>query len=304
MTFLFIVGILAALVGLGILVGGVSAEGRRMRWPGAIVLVIGLGLMFAVTFRVIKATEVAVPIKLGKPGAALDNGPKLVAPWTKLARFSTTSQSQTLEKVRLTGSDGGVNIAKLITRYRITIGGEGCSVVDLFKTIRSEELLEERVVRGQSEQVARDVFRTLPGFVGYTTGQAPLRADAIAKLGDVFQKNCLQLDDFLIVDMEPDPTVAGAAAKAQEASIAIDTATKRAQEQKVAAEGDAQAAITKANGQVEAASKQAEANRILTESLTPEVLASQWIDAIEKSQNRIIITDGDTPTLTLPIEGS
>lgn len=310
--FRFYVGVILALIAVGFGVFGISIDGRKIRIMPAVVFgFLGVAFMLWPSVRQVRATDVAVPVKYGKPGAPLDNGLHLVAPWSKLVKFNTKVQDVEM-KIATTGSDGNVLNVITLTRYRITVGiereGVNCSVTDLFDSgIRSEAELEKTVVFGGVNQITRDAFRTETAFLGYTVKQNDLRQRLIVpEVEERFTKNCVEFREFLIIGAEADPSVQQAATKAQEAALAVDTARKEAEtlavntaSQNAKREADAvtdrAVANEKADGQVEVARKQAEANRTLAESLTEEVLQAQFIDAIEKSDNRIIITDGKTP---------
>ena len=56
----------------------------------------------------------------------------------------------------------------------------------------------------------------------------------------------------------------------------------------------------KAQATVEMARGQAEANRILAESLTEPLLRNAWIEAIKESGNAIVVPDGSTPFVQVP----
>ena len=59
-------------------------------------------------------------------------------------------------------------------------------------------------------------------------------------------------------------------------------------------------AEAKAQATVEMARGQAEANRILAESLTEPLLRNAWIEAIKESGNAIVVPDGSTPFVQVP----
>lgn len=73
----------------------------------------------------------------------------------------------------------------------------------------------------------------------------------------------------------------------------IDKANAEAESARIAAEGRAVAAIAEAEGI-------AEANRLVAESLTPEILQQGYIDAIGQWRPYVIGGDGAYPTFTLP----
>jgi SPFH domain / Band 7 family len=317
--FRFIVGVILVLIAVGAGTIGFTVDNRKIRILPAIVFgALGITFMLWPSVRQVKSTDVAVPVKYGKPGAPLDNGLHLVAPWSKLVKFNTKVQDVEL-KIPITGSDGNALNVNTLTRYRITVGinreGVECSVTDLFESgIRSEEALEKNVVFGGVNQITRDAFRTTTAFLGFTTEQNDLRQKLIIpEVEKRFTDNCVEFREFLIIGAEADPAVQSAAGKAQEAALkAVEAArnaetlaisTKSQNDQREAnARTDRVVANEKADGQVEVARKQAEANRTLAESLTPEVLMAQYIDALEKTDNKVIITNGQIPQLTLPAD--
>lgn len=63
---------------------------------------------------------------------------------------------------------------------------------------------------------------------------------------------------------------------------------------------EAQHQATALEAAVEMARGQAEANRILAESLTEPLLRNAWIEAIKESGNAIVVPDGSTPFVQVP----
>lgn len=60
------------------------------------------------------------------------------------------------------------------------------------------------------------------------------------------------------------------------------------------AKAEKEKALIDADKNVEVAKKQAEANKINSDSITDKILADRYIEAIRETENRVIITDGKT----------
>ena len=76
-----------------------------------------------------------------------------------------------------------------------------------------------------------------------------------------------------------------------------------AQQAEAEARADLRATEVNAQAQVVEAEQEAEANRILTESLTPELLQLRWIEAIRESDGTIVIPDSVAARLSIPPVG-
>lgn len=83
------------------------------------------------------------------------------------------------------------------------------------------------------------------------------------------------------------------AAKRFQQQAAAEIAKTTAENQKEVAQVEADTKVVQANGE-------AEANRVLAESLTPEVLTSKYIDAlkdISANGNLVVVPEGSTPVV-------
>lgn len=73
-----------------------------------------------------------------------------------------------------------------------------------------------------------------------------------------------------------------------------------AQQKEAEAEANLRATEVSAQAQVVEAQAEADANRILSESLTPALLQQKWIDAIKESGGTIVIPDNAAPLINIP----
>lgn len=277
-----------------------------IRWPGAIAVAFGLVFSIWGCTRLVKSTEVGVPVSLGKAGAPLDSGLHFVTPWTDVVKFSTTVQTRDLD-IAVNGSDGGTMTIKATVRYRIEVGGEDCSVTDLFRRVRSESKLESLVVDRESDDVTRSSFNKRPAFVGYTAEREQAVGEIVPELGGRFETQCVTLDRFLITGMDPSPKVQESIDAAIAAEQKVNQAKQDAQARREAAQGEADALVTSAQGKKEAAELEADANETLTASLTDQVLAARMIEAIGENDNVVLIptgANGVTPLIQVQTPGS
>lgn len=271
---------------------GETTPGRTIRWPAAILGALGIAMLIVSCLRIVKSTEVGVPVTLGRAGTPLDSGLHFVAPWTNVNKFGTTVQTRDLQ-VAVNGSDGGTMEASVTVRYRVLVGGEGCSVTELFKRVRSESKLESLVIDRETDDVTRLAFNRRPAFIGYTADRETTTAEIIEELDTRFTGQCVDLDRFLVTNLVPSPKVQESIDAAIAAEQNVNRAKQEAAAKREEAAGTADAAVIAAEGELSAASKQAEANELLTESLTPEVLQSQMIEAIATGTNKVVILPSD-----------
>jgi len=271
------------------------------------IIVIVSGLL-AVVFlilscaRIVKGTEVAVKVTMGKVSEEpMDRGLHWVAPWTNVEPFTTTFQVRDID-IPVSGSDGGTMDAKVKVRYRIVLTGDSataddpaCSVVELFKTIRSENRLEELVIDGDTRDVIRTAFRTQPAFLGYTTEQNDIVTTATDRLKTRWNRQCVELDNLTVIGLVPSPTVQASIDQALAARQAVDKAEQDKLASAKAADAEAYKKTAAAEAELAAATDLAKANDLLDASLTDNVLRRLYILMLRDTQNQVIYvpSDGD-----------
>lgn len=252
--------------------------------------------------RIVKGTEVAVKVTMGKVSEQpMDRGLHWVAPWTNVERFATTFQVRDIA-IPVSGSDGGTMDANVKVRYRIVLKGDNatadddaCSVVELFKTIRSEDRLEELVVDGDTRDVIRTGFRTQPAFLGYTTEQNAIVTEATTRLRARWDRQCVELDNLTVIGLVPSPTVQASIDQALAARQAVDKAEQDKLASAKAADAEAYKKTAAAEAELAAATDLAKANDLLDASLTDNVLRRLYILMLRDTQNQVIYvpSDGD-----------
>ena len=165
------------------------------------------------------------------------------------------------------------------------------AVVDLTKGYTNQDDFEIKVVENDVKSVPRDVAST------YTTvemfeDRAGLKSDITEALEKAWAKKGVIVDNVNIHGIRYPEDVQQRFKDAQNAQTDLLKAETDAQTAKTKADGEAQAEISRANGE-------AEANRLLSQSLTPQVLQQRWIDALSKADT-IIVPNDFTSLGTIP----
>ena len=142
-----------------------------------------------------------------------------------------------------------------------------------------------------SSYVSNDVRQTTRDCAGqFTTIQLLTDKEAFAKsiqdtLSERWAESGVVVESVSVQDIRYADSITDAYAAAQSAQVEQQAATNKQETARI--EGDTK---------VIEAQKEAEANQTLTQSLTDEVLTSQYIEALKEaaSNNNLIITDGSS----------
>jgi regulator of protease activity HflC (stomatin/prohibitin superfamily) len=194
---------------------------------------------------------------------------------------TTTHNGQQVSGAEITVIDKDGISANLDIQVLFSIKAD--KVVDLTKGYTNQDDFEIKVVENDVKSVPRDVASM------YTTVQmfedrSGLKADITEALEKSWADKGVIVDNVNIHGIRYPEDVQQRFKDAQNAQTDLLKAETDAQTAKTTAEGEAQAEIAKANGE-------AEANRILSQSLTPQVLQQRWIDAIKGSGTIIVPQD-------------
>ncbi|MFN0028700.1 MAG: prohibitin family protein [Acidimicrobiales bacterium] len=278
---------------------------------GAVLLVIGLGLVASSFVRIVPANTIGIPTILGKVGKPLPAGFHLTVPWTEITEFSTRTQELSMLRAPDEGdlakndsvtviAQGGGSMAVDIT-VRFSLAADQAD--ELFKLAGSIELVKDRFVRPDAREVTRNVFGTYTAEEGYSSKRAEISAAIGAELATRLRPRGVLIDSVNVRDVGPEQQVLDAinsvlqtrneAARATEDQIKQVT---EAETRKQVAALDKEATITKAEADGEAvriaAQAQADANAKVASSLTPALveleIAKACADAIARSGATVI----------------
>jgi regulator of protease activity HflC (stomatin/prohibitin superfamily) len=312
--------------------GGFGGRKPPVRLVGLLLILAGAAIPIASMVKVVGATDVGIPTTFGKVGDPLLPGFHLVAPWTEVTTFSSRLQVSDMtskstegdrvgdDSVTVLASEGGSLGIDVTVRYTILPDEAGA----LFKKVRSMEGIRDILVRPTVRSQMRNVYSRYTAEEGYTTKREDIEKEVNEVIEPIFKDEGLKLDVVQIRDIRPAQQIIDAINKKLEASQAADRAKIEQQKALTEAETRRQVAETDKQAKVIAAEADAEANKIVQQSLTPELLRSKEIEAISKNGNTILYPYGQpitpfidarggttapapaqpAPTTTVPADGS
>lgn len=193
----------------------------------------------------------------------------------------TSHNGQTVAGSEITVIDQDGISANLDIQVLFSIKAD--ETVTLTKGYANQEDFEIKVVENDVKSVPRDVASTFT-TVEMFEDRTGLKTKIAEELEKAWADKGVVVDNVNIHGIRYPEDVQQRFKDAQNAQTDLLKAETDAQTAKTKAEGEAQAEIAKANGE-------AEANRIMSESLTPQVLQQRWIDAIKKAQTIIVPQD-------------
>jgi regulator of protease activity HflC (stomatin/prohibitin superfamily) len=235
-------------------------------------------------------------------GQSTTPGLHFKAPWVETivydTRNNTISYIGTGETNHSGGSAEGPQITfqdregvtgnlDIVVRYSIVPD----SVTELYSEFRTQEDFVDRVLANDVRSLSRDVpagYGTLDVFT-----QRPAIATAIREaLSGRWERQGVTVEEISLQEIRYSDDVKTRFDEAQAARIAVDKAR--------AEQGSAQIA---AETRIIAARGEADANRILSESLTEQVLRQRYIEAIGQGGTIYVVPEGANPLVQLPPAG-
>ena len=293
-----IVAIFAIL--LGATIRGLGPSLGRSGLTGTTRLVgygfMGAGVLLALanTFTVISVGEVGVQHFLGNVSqSALEQGVHLINPLASVEKMSTREQSfppdGSVERIDAQTSEQ-LNVAMEVSLlYRIDPG----TAPDLYQRIGSEDQIKSRIVMNSIRNGVRDAVATK----SINEIFSPNRRELATQMKEAIQSKAgdrIEVLDVFVRDVQAPPLV----------RQAIEEKLQR--EQQVAAERFQTEIIQeKARQQTEQAKGIAEAQRIISQGLTPQYLTFYYIEQLAKLPAGSVVyvpTEGGVP-LMRPVGG-
>lgn len=275
---------------------------------------IGFGLLFLVlsTVRLVQATDVGIPVTLGKIGSPLSPGIHLTAPWTEVATFSTRLQVSDMnqnadegdrtrdDSVTVLAREGGALSIDVTVKYVV----ESAQASALYRNVRSMDGVREVIVRPDTRSLMRNVYSRYTAEEGYTLRREEIEGVVNTELKALLAPRGVIIDSVAIRDIRPTQQIVDAINQKLAAQQAAERAKIEQQKAQTEAETRRKVAETDAAARVIAAEGEAKANDTLAKSLTPEILKSREIEAIAKNQNTVLYPYGSTTTPIVDARGA
>lgn len=271
-----------------------------LRAAGIGVGLLGVALSVGSSVRLVGATDIGVPVTFGKVGTPLNSGIHLVAPWTEISTFSirfqqsdmsaasTEGDRATADGVEVLSSEGGKMTLDVTVRYAIEADQAGT----LFRTVGSMDGIRERIVRPDVRSFLRDVYSRYTAEEGYASKREAVALEAESGIKTQLAKRGIVVDAVKVRNITLEPTLQAQITQKLEAKQAAERALIEQQKAQTEAETRRKVAETDAQAAVVAAKGQAEANTILSSSLTPELLKAKEIEAITNNGNTVLYPYG------------
>lgn len=213
------------------------------------------------------------------------------SPFTKIVDFDIRNQSAAYKgdgkdatgpQITVTDKDGVRSDVDVTVLYSINPD----AVSDIYREHQNQETFKARVV----EQDIRSVVRTVPGKFGTQTllnDRTGVESAISEALTARWADQGIVLESVALQEVRPPGEVLAryADAQAAQAQVAKETALL-------------DAAKVKAQQKVVEATAEAEANNLLTKSLTKEVLEQRYLDTLKsigEKGNLVVVPDGSTP---------
>jgi regulator of protease activity HflC (stomatin/prohibitin superfamily) len=320
-VFFFILFIFFVVITIGVAVVGARTrkeaspvEGFSPAWafiPGVIAVIF---LIFSTVYTQ-SVGQSKVILNLGGTIAGQDTsaGIGFHAPWQNLSTWDTFAQqlnfagNATDGKPKYVSGDlNGYEITSSVARgaqtnidLQVTYNLDPAKVTDLYKQFRNQDRFTKQVVEPKVLAVVRTVptSYTPVEFRGDKRGEATQRIlaglnDALNSYGITVSQVNLQSIRYTDTVEDSIKAVEVAQQKEAEAQANLRAATVEAQTRVVQAQAGADAARAEAQGQ-------ADANELLTKSLTDKVLQQRYIDAL-KAGTVFVVPEGSSPLVNIP----
>jgi len=301
----FILAIVAWIIGIIVLAVGLIMRNGWVIFGGAAAGILGfIFLAFSTYYTVDPGESKVLKDWTGviNPEAVSTPGAHWKEPWVDVIDFDVRNQIAAFmndgkgsyndaplngPQITFTDKDGVTGNMDIVVLYSV----KPDSVVSLVNDYTTQDDFRIKVI----EQDIRSVPRDIPGkytTIQMLTQRAEVAADIRKALISEWAEKGVVIEDVSLQEIRYSDAVKQRFEDAQNAQTAILTAEADAKAAKARADGEAAVAITKATGE-------AEANRLLTASLTPEILQQRYLDVLAGA-NLIVVPQGFTALGQIP----
>jgi prohibitin 1 len=243
-------------------------DGETSKTPGRIIAAVVAAIAFIIlafmSVTSVGATQVGVPITLGKPGSSIGPGPHLVLPWTNVKTLDVKTQGVVMDDD---------NSVRTITSDRIQVPVD----VTLFISVNKEKAPTLLLTVGE-DYVDKVVVPVARGEI-YDQG-AKFSSENIQGQREAYEKAVFD-------NLKPVLAARGVnLEKVELRKIQIPDTIIANAEAKIAAEEKQQRAKIDAETQRVEAEGKARANKIVADSLerNPTIICSNFVDGLRKGE--------------------
>lgn len=204
--------------------------------------------------------------------------------------------------VNVGGVDGGSTRANIDLTATYSLDAK--EIEKIYSEFRSQERFTEQVVQKQVLSIARQIPANYSAVEFRGTQRGAAEEAIRTKLNERLKEYGVEFTTVTIQDVRYPESVETALTQIEEAN----QNAQKAEADKRTAEVNAEKALIeaqgRANAQIEQARGESEANRLLSQSLTPEVVELRRIEALSKAaeSGKLIIDGGQGNLLLQPVE--
>lgn len=314
-----------AAIGLGILaairasrnqtVKGSSSSALIVVIIAILLTVLGSGLVY------VESNERGV-VKTVRAGGvrpqALEPGLHWILPVVEqVVTYSISNQTYTMSFASQEGQVEGDDSIRARTKdgQEVIIDASVIYRIDPSKVVQLHIVWQDNYENGVVRPETRGIIRDVVSQYGIEEVVSTKRAEMVQIISDLMAEslaeNNLELQDFILRDIHFSEEYAIAVEQkqiaeqqAQQAAFVVEQKRQEAEQARQVAQGQADAAVIAAQGAAEArviqAQAEAEANRLLAESLTPELVQYQYVLRLAPGVQTIFIPTGNQFILPLP----
>lgn len=249
----------------------------------ALSLVVGITLLKSI-FVTVNPGERGVVVRLGQvQGGILDEGTHPVLPFiTSIKRINVRIQKTDIE-----ASAGTKDLQSITTNMALNWHIEPSKVNKIYQEIGDEQDVVTRIITPALNEVLKSATpkRTAEEIL---TKRAELKEEIDQEIQKRLAGYGVHIDDVALVNVAFSPEFA----KAIEAKQIAEQQAKQAEYEALKASKEAQAEVNRAKGQ-------AEAQRLMRETLTPELLQKQAIEKWDGQFPQVMSGNGAMPFINI-----
>lgn len=304
----FIFGLIALVVALIAFVGSAFATDKLPSIvTGVIAVIAGIILIFIATFYTNNVQQAKVKVNFDGTiaGVVTEPGAGFKAPWSRLVDFDLASQQLTFAGNKDSKPDysgGKVNGGEITAAVKggaqsnfdlqLTYNLEPSKIKEIYSDYRSQENFSAQVIVPTVLSVSRKVPAQYDAVTFRGEKQGDAQEEIVERSNKALKKFGVKTTVGALQNIRYSDTV--------EKSI---SAVQEAQQKQQKAEAELKAAEVAAQQQVVEAKAEADANREIAKSLSPEVLQSKQLDVLRdlgKNGNTFVVPNGTNPLLQVP----
>lgn len=275
--------------------------GRGIARVVGVIALLGSALLLIFSFfftQDVGQSSVLVDITGNVQGSVDGSGLHGKAPWVNAVTFNTRNQRVVFvnpktstgdnaggeadgREIAVIDKDGVDSNVDVTIRYNL----DPTKVTDIYRQYKDEPTLEATLINNDIRSVVRSEagkYHTLD----LLTKRATLQADIREVLDARWRSQGVLIDEVALQQIDPPASVKEAYANAQKSQIEVQKA-----------QNDLNATKVSAQQKVVQAQATADANKLLTLSLTPQILENKYLDAL-KNGTVYVVPAGSTPFIT------